>query len=175
MLALGRNGIGDSCDTVRAKKDSRAHHLIRKCKRALHRSQIQQINHNDEILVKSLLTSRDMTPLGYFIFGSITMSNLIPSLETFAKAGNLILAPPSVPRASVLCSAVRGVYFCKRSFAWIVRSWSVLSVVCLRGLLRPLRDWARMVNVYPGFRICLYEYHSRAGMGLHYTMAIFIS
>ena len=75
------------------------------------------------------------------------MSNLIPSLETFAKVGRPSdsIFPPSVPRAvHLLYTAVPGVFFFSQAVFCLDRVLMAgLFVVCLRGRLRRPRDWAR--------------------------------
>jgi hypothetical protein len=74
----------------------------------------------------SCLALEVSTPPGRFVFGSNIMSNLIPSLETFAKAGRPSIRSFLLLQCHALYSATRGVFFFgKRYFAWIVSSWPV--------------------------------------------------
>ena len=94
------------------------------------------------------------------------MSNLIPSLETFAKAclSNSILPPPSVTHALLGCV---GCFFWQAVFCVDHVLMVGFFVICLRARLRRQRDWARWVSVHPVFEFICVNY-PRAGMGLLY-------
>ena len=102
------------------------------------------------------------------------MSNLIPSLETFAKAGrpsDSIFPTPSesVPRAlHLLYSAARGIFFFrKRYFSWTVRSCPVYLLYVL-GDGRDGRGIGHARSVFTPVLEFICMNRPRAGMGLLY-------
>ena len=98
------------------------------------------------------------------------MSNLIPSLETFAKVGYPTNSIPSLSFGTMRSTLPRGVFFFFFQAAFLRGSCAYgrfFVVVCLRGRLRRLRDWARWVSVHLSFEFTCMN-RPRAGMGLLY-------
>jgi hypothetical protein len=113
----------------------------------------------------SSLASEVSTPPGRFVFGSNTMSNLIPSLETFAKAGRHSTSLRSHTSSdTALCSAAWGFFFSSFFQAVFYMDCGLMVgffVAYLRGRQRRLRDWARWVIVCPSFEFISMNDHPR--------------